>query len=760
MKTYSIHHIRSATLLGASILAIAPLGAQAWAADQQDQAATQQLQEIVVTAQHRSENLQKAALAVSVVSGDQLVARGVTNPDTLSRLVPSLVVQPTGGSGMNFYVRGVGGQGANPVNENTVAFAVDGVFIGRPSGVTGNFYDLERVEVLKGPQGTLYGRNATGGAINLVSAKPVLGANSGNMTFEYGNYNALKVAGAFNLSLGDKAALRIAGQTVSHDGYLSQGYDDENGKALRAQLLWRPSGRISALFSGDYFNQDGRGPGSVLAADPRLPNAPAPSARISGADPISVAALTAAFPTQLGNGTVQPPPLDGYNKGNTWGLSAKVDVELGLGTLTIIPAHRDSQPNFVGGRPGFYGYQAEINRQNSVEARLASHAGQPLTYVLGFYFFDQMQTSQSLFKQGTTQQTQTLWSNGTTSYAGFGQLTYAITPALRLVGGLRYTSESKDENVQQRNPTAASPNPAYQTYLGNETFTRLTWKAGFEFDAGPRNLIYGNVATGFKAGGISPATVNANYTPESLTAYTLGTKNRFFDNRLQVNLEAYYWDYRNQQVAALSPVQTSSGAYITAQQILNVGHARMFGLDAELQFKATARDLFNAIISYNNSKYQSFTYSVATANGAAPITGCAYSANSAVTLTAPAKSYVIDCTGMPGINAPKWSVNLGYEHTFPLPGDYALVASIQTAYQTGRYLSIDYLQTEYQSAATTSDASLTLQAPGKRWSLTGWVNNLEDAVIMNQAFNRPIINVVYTGLRPPRTFGVRANFRF
>lgn len=178
-----------------------------------------ELAEIVVTAQQRGENLQKAALAISVVTGEELLKSGIISVDTLQRSVPALQVA-NGSTGNFIFIRGVGSFSISPTSDPAVAFNYDGVYVGRSGSTTGAFYDLERVELLKGPQGTLYGRNATAGAINILPAQPKIGEFSGYGSAGYGNYNSYNVEGAVNVAAGDNAALRFSGIYSGHDGYL------------------------------------------------------------------------------------------------------------------------------------------------------------------------------------------------------------------------------------------------------------------------------------------------------------------------------------------------------------------------------------------------------------------------------------------------------------------------------------------------------------------------------------------------------------
>lgn len=262
---------------------------QAQAQDAANEAEEAGSGEIVVTAQKRAENLQDVPMAVSAISGENLSKAGVNDVTGLTNLVPSLVVQPATGSMTAFYIRGVGTLVGNSFSESPIAFNFNQIYVARPSGLLGTFYDLERVEVLKGPQGTLYGRNATGGAVNVIPKRPQLGQYGGEVHLDYGNYNAIRAEAAVNLPLGENAAFRLAGKVADRDGYLSDGYDDENGQALRGSFRWE-QGAVSAIIVADYFNQGGKGNGSVLVPSSFAPNAPAVDLRIGAADPRSTSA--------------------------------------------------------------------------------------------------------------------------------------------------------------------------------------------------------------------------------------------------------------------------------------------------------------------------------------------------------------------------------------------------------------------------------------------------------------------------------------
>lgn len=741
------------------------------------------LADIVVTAQRREESLQRTALAVSAVDAQQLSNAGVSDVTQLTKLVPSLIVQPATGTSVGFYLRGVGALVGNAFTENPVAFNFNQIYIARPAGLLGTFYDLERVEVLKGPQGTLYGRNATGGAINVIPKRPELGRNSGSIEMELGNYDLVRGQAALNVALGDAAALRVAGRLSRRDGYLSDGYDDESGEAARASLLLKPGDTFSVALVADYFHQGGNGPGSVLVPSPLVPGAPDIDRRIGSADPISTAALYAGIlasalppPAKADSPTlpgVLRPKRDGFVDSEFWGVSANIDADLGFATLTAIPGYRDSRPNYLTYNGGYYGRVIEVAKQKSLEVRLSSNGDGPLKYVLGGYYFDEDQSSFNHFVQGTVLSTKFAVDLNNRSAALFGQATYELAPGFRALGGIRYSKERKKQAtaLTQTGIFAGTPVDPFNNTVppvrvgGKLSFEKVTWKAGIEWDAGPRNLIYANVATGFKSGGFFVAALDNTFNPENITAYTIGSKNRFMNNRLQLNLEAFYWDYKDQQINYIGPVRNlnAAGQVVVGSALTttNAGASRIYGAEAELSFQITPDDLFTANLQYLNAKYTNFTYLAASASPTPPRTACGTRATNVpgYVLPAPGTTFLVDCSGRPQINTPKWSLNLGYERSFALTATLELLLGARTRIESGRYLSPEYLPEERQGGYMMSDLFVQLKSE-RSWSLTAYVNNVENKSVYAGASLRPVFPVVFNILRPPRTYGLRAAIEF
>ncbi|MET0246877.1 MAG: TonB-dependent receptor [Sphingomonas sp.] len=729
--------------------------------------------DIVVTAQRRSESLQRAAVAVSAVTGDDLAQSGITETVNLGKLVPSLVVQPTGGT-TSFFLRGVGTNSQNSFSENAVAYNFNGVYVGRPTAPAGAFYDLERVEVVKGPQGTLYGRNATGGAINVLPKRPELGRFSGEGLLEYGNYDSKKGFLALNVPIGDIMALRVAGQIVDRDGYISDGYDDDKGEAVRASLLIQPSELWSMTLVADYYNQHGKGAGAVL-----LPNAafavPPLEDRVSISDPRAQAAIrgyaaTLFAPPFCGgqggfvtSGCVSLAGTDGFLDNKFYGVSATVVGDLGFGTLTVIPAWRRSDVKFRTYLPGFAGDFVDLAEQTSVEVRLASKESQRLRYVVGAFYYGENQATENFFRQGNISTTRFTPRLNTESIAAFGQLTFDLSDAFRLVAGGRYTREDKKQLTSTASGGLPGPiePPLSAPFTGSLSFEKFTWKAGIELDAGPASLIYANVATGFKSGGFFVAQPpNNTFEPESLTAYTVGSKNRFLDNKLQVNIEAFYWDYRDQQITYVGGVPTGNGLFGQGSITVNAGKSRIYGAEFEARFAPTRNDLFNLNVQFLDGKYGSLTTANFSPTGAPVTTGCVTTgsrlANPGVN---GARFYDIDCSGKPTVNSPRWALNLGYERTFELTGDLSLIAGARGNIESSRYLDANYREDQKQDGFAVADAFLTLESQGG-WSLTGFINNITDEEILARAGTRPILDFPVGTLRPPRTYGARLGFKF
>ena len=724
------------------------------------------LEEIVVTAQRREESLQRAAIAVSAVTGNTLTQQSITQATDISRLVPALQIAPASAL-TQIYLRGVGTFGANAFAEQGVAFNLDGIYLSRPAAPAALFYDLERLEVLKGPQGTLYGRNATGGAINLITTKPKIGETSGFVTGEYGNFNAFKSSGAINVPVSDIAAFRLSGQYVNRDGFYNDGYDDEETAAVRGQFRLDAGDKFDMNIMVDYGHVGGKGSGGTFV--PLL----AGKRRLGPSDPAVIAAYVSKAPT---------PPVpqvrardDGYQDNSYYGAVLTANVDLGFAKLTVIPAWRKTDLDFVGYASSFLIDVTEVSDQLSLEARLANQSDK-LKWVLGAYYFTEDTTANQRYDQGSNG-TRILSDLQTRSYAVFGEATYSVSDRFRLTGGLRYTSDNKQQVTEAHTlPFVGFVPPAFPNFtpiildlrtdaLSDVNFNKSTWKAGIEFDAADRSLLYATVATGFKSGILYSALGNNFSAPERMTAYTIGSKNRFLDNTLQLNVEAFYWDYKDQQISHLAPVQvaTTPGGPIFGPvfKTENAGSATIYGVETELLWQPSPADLLSINLQYLHTKYDDLRYQAYSVTGPAPVIGCAVSPTTLLGASPTARVYDVNCSGQPLVNAPKWVVNAGYDHTFDLGEKGKLVAGIDTRIETSRFLSIDFLDVSSQGSYMMSNARLTYETASGKMSITAFVNNLENELVFSNSLQSPAkAGVFYSQIRPPRTYGVRFGFKF
>ena len=759
---------------------------------------SQGLGDIVVTAQRQSENSQRAALPLNVLEGGALRAAGITQVDRLGTLAPALAIEPTN-TGTLIFVRGVGNFTLTANSDPAIAFNYDGVYVGRPTSTTGVFYDLDRVEVLKGPQGILYGRNATAGAINVLPAQPKLGELSGYGSVAYGNYNTVQSEGAVNLPMGDNGAARISFSRSSHDGYLSDGTSDENTWAGRVQLKAKLTPDLTVRVSGDYARNSGAGTGiDYVGVYGGSPNNFIPSNIPAGTGitaPSSQAFYTGLTFAPLGNHL--PPLPDQFQRNKFYGANAEIDYQTGIGTFTVIPAWRNARLNYLADAGAIPYYDREDDVQYSVEARFAGKRIGPVDYQVGGYYFnedihDQVEVNNSNL---TTHQLQVF---RTESYAGFGRLTFHVSDRLRLVGGARYTHDAKEFSndrvsaiivctvfVAGRPSCPLAPvTPLFngdpstlgfplapndhgvRPIFANGVYTgaisirsnanvdklplnnqKVTYRAGVEFDIAPRSLLYASFETGYRSGGFSDAIGYESYQPETITAYTIGMKNRFLGNRVQLNVEGFLWNYKNQQVTHVGPDTSGQTSYFTQ----NIGSSRIEGAEIDGKVLVTPTTLVGGDLQYLHTRQRDFSY--VQAAGTPPYVGCPTSGGSATT------PYAINCSGLPSYNSPKWTLNLSGQKTVEL-SPYKFVFTVDSQYRTSRYIGFAYLVQQHVGATWTTNAQIQFGPDSEKWTIAGFVRNIENDRIPVYSQQGGTNGILVETTSAPRTYGVRVSAKF
>lgn len=767
-------------LTNAVILAAGLAAASSAAHGQQQMASSDQstgsLADIIVTAERRSSDVQKTALSISAVSADQLTDAGVIDAKNLTAAIPVLSVVEAQGPYPQFGMRGIYARASNAYSDPAIIMSVDGVVLAHPNGTHGIFYDLERVEVLKGPQGTLYGRNATGGVINVISQKPrhELG---GFASFELGTYDLFQITGAVNLPVTDTLALRAAGQRVRRDGFFSDGTSDDHVDAVRISALWEPNPDVSLLMRTDRSHVGGKGPGATLISNTNNTAFPY-GAWTSAAD--VPCAFTCAPPAGVGSPHALPrrPFID-----NTYiGVSAELNWTTPIGAFTILPAYRAGDVHFLGNTNLFFALQREDWKQRSIEARLASSENNRLRYIAGLYYLKDEVTAQQNYANPNNAApinptrsvvSHQLFHQKAETIGFFGQITFSLVDTLRLVGGLRYTKDEKRVNATRFNvpyfdpdvyrdspyencnnvvgtvptclvgpPFSTIPVPGGSSKLA---YNSTNWKIGVEFDAGPASLIYANVATGYRAGGFFYGTTAAGstYNPERVVAYVIGSKNRFLGNLIQVNIEGFYYKYNGAQINQVIVV----GGVPTAV-VRNAGNSNTKGFEGDIRFKVTDHTLAHFEAQWINAKYNKLSYLAATL----PRSGC--------TITPQSGQFSVNCNGKTPLFAPAWTISGGVQQTFPLANGASLVASADARYFSKQNTDFSFLPITRAPSSMIVDASLTYKAKTEDWSLGAWVSNLTDEVVPSAVQIGLPSTPFGTTLAPPRTYGLRLQFQF
>ena len=559
-KSYKI-----ALLMGAMVGAIGANAAQAQdAPEAADQGSV--VGEVIVTAQKRNERLQDVPVAVSVASADQLEALNVSNVIDLRVAAPSLNSNPSNGQYLANSIRGVGSFGYGAGVESPVSLYIDGVYQAFPFVYSTQLNNIASVEVLKGPQGTLFGRNATGGLINIATRTPT-DDFTGRFSASYGNYDtwegAAYIAGGIAPNLAADIAIYAKAQG---DGFGTNRFNGEDvyrtdyNYTLRSKVVWTPSEDTTATLIGTYFDFEGT-PGATHAWPGKIR-----SAAYGGGTEVDLK-FDANVNRQL------------YKAGEGAGISLKVEHDFGNVTFSSISAYQrsffhlfqdlDWTANPIQGL--LYEQRDDAYSQ---ELQLSSKGDSRLQWVAGLFYFDSRSKAPTTIINGPTEALNLNFDDtvGAKSAAAYAQGTYEIAPETHLTLGGRYTTEKRTEK-DPVNDLRAFGLPLLIGPDQKSTVHRFNYRVSLDHRFSEALLGYASISTGFKSGGfnaVAPAT--PGYGPEKLTAYEVGFKSDLFDRRLRLNLAGYYYDYSGIQVQGLD---------ITAIYVFNGSNAKIYGIDAD-----------------------------------------------------------------------------------------------------------------------------------------------------------------------------------
>jgi iron complex outermembrane receptor protein len=686
------------------------------------------LNEIVVTAQRRSENVQATPLAITAITGDMLEQHFVQQPSDLQFAVPNVSVGSQFGVN-RIFIRGIGLTSEALGADGSTAFYVNGIVIARPSAQISSFYDVDRIEILRGPQGTLYGRNATAGLVDVITRQPTA-APSGYLNASFGNYNQINIEGAASgaLDSSEKLLGRIAFQETRRDGFgrnLTTGdqIDDAKQTAIRATFKYLLADNANVVLTGDYSNDDSTNVIHVFGPATDVP-------------------LTGVLLGGNNSGLSRDVYNDGPNKFSrrNRGVSAEINADFGNISFKSLTAYRNftrADAGDIDGTDIFLANlaQTEGSRQWSQEFQL-NYERDGLTAVGGAYFFHESEYGQILTTLNIpvfdvvcfgdpTCRFEEVGNVKTDAYAGFAQISYELLPRLKVTGGLRYSSERKQADGTLHAFTASVPT------LGRKTWPSTTPKFGVDYTFSDRTLLYASATKGFRAGVFNIGTLNPPINPETIWAYEAGVKTRLLDNRLQLNASVFDYNYSNLQVGRVVD---------TIPVIDNAASARNRGLELELLAAVSNSFTVNASFSYLDAKFTDYT----TVDSSRPELG---------TLNLAGNS-------LPG--APKASGTAGFEYKRSVPNGGGLALRGDILWRTKTYFTEFNVSPTSQPGYTKINASLDYTTPSHRWDITLFVKNLTNrTVISAESIGATPLGFPRVGfLDDPRTYGIRFGFNF
>ncbi len=686
----------------------------------------QQIEIILVTAQKRPEDVQKTPLAITSVSGEDIAEQGIRNARDLNGLIPNVVVN-TNGTATEFTIRGITSTNNTEVGNPAVGFHLDGVYLARPDAAGLALFDIERVEVLRGPQGTLYGRNATAGAINVITNKPK-NKLEGSVMVGVGNYNSKRTEAMINAPFSDVFAIRAALAIEKHDGYMNsknplvgadKNTDDANTFAARIHALYKPNKDFSILLTADSMNAGGYGYGTT-----KLP-----------------LASTSGDAGRVVQASQQANTDNDYR-----GYSAEANWTFGPATLTYLGSRREStrnEANYSAGNTARTQFNSSPS-QTSHELRLASAGGSALMWVVGAYTFEEtnnitligslisspalpptLRVNQSFFQPDVRAKANAL----------FGQSTFAFTDKLNFTAGLRSTRDTTSRvGLSTQTITLTNQTPVAPTTrtINNASVSssKVNWRLGVDYSMDKSTLFYASAATGYKAGsffdGVKTATFDNTFKPENVTTYELGLKMRGFDGTLQTNVALFKSDYKDLQVSFRGLVPGSISVVTVTQ---NAAKAGITGAELESRWLSPI-GRFDLSLALLDAKYDSYN--------------------------PPNANPPVNFTGNRLIKSPRVSGNLAYQYSWYLLGG-DITARVSSFYSAKYYHRPDNLELASQPSYTRTDVALTYTADKDVWYVQAYGKNLENRNVIAGIGGLLAPNAF---LAPPRTFGARVGMKF
>ena len=763
--------------------------------------AGQMIEEVIVTAQKRSESLQDVPFTVTAINNADLRRMGVSDLRDISAAASNVSIT-NDKTGIQIAIRGVTN------NENvppSTALHADGIYSGIPQSGMLAFLDVERVEVLKGPQGTLYGRNSTAGAINVISKRPNLTEIEGRVDAVAGDYGLFRTEGGINVPIVEgQLAVRLSGLYEDREGYIehdgfgvpTEDSDNRDNKAFKARLLWTPTERVSWLLGAETGSQEGPGPrmildfahmipfqeqvGKLIQAGEAagLPNLGflhpqnyynllpqdiqariASDVRFSPVSPVNTLLLATPPP----NGGGFPPPIDpsqfvssaaaypfpiGGLPAERWAYDidstsdaylSDLRIDFDAFELNFLAGYRDFAEMYLGSG-GSWGVNllGDFDYKDTEQSyELRVSGGDRLYWQAGLYYYE-LESEEERVILGE------LYFIDEQSLGLFGTSTFELSDSLRLTAGVRY---SEDEIDGAEYSTATPEAPPIESAVD---FQNWSGRLSLDWDVSAESMLYATVSSGYKTGGVNfGSTQNPRFDEETVITYEVGSKSTLLDGALQLNGSVFFNDYSDLQndglVAELEldengqPRSDSAGNLVAAtiQVVDNVSDVEMYGAEVEWIWQATPALRVDGAFAMLETEIQKGTIADESLTGAAAVQ--------------------VDVSGNKMRKAPDSSFRLGVEHTFRFPwGD--LVPRLDFYWEDDVHHDLINREYDLQESWTRTDVGITYHSTDDKLLVQLWARNLEDDDI--RANIRQTVVGALSSIMPPRTYGVRVGYQF
>ncbi len=688
------------------------------------------IEEIIVTAEKRETSAQETPIALTAYDAEQLQLRGINDITDLQWSVPSLVISPNSQSPVTYaYIRGIGSDQLVAGFDPGVSYHLDGVYVGQPSSMPGDMWDMQRVEVLRGPQGTLYGRNTTGGSINVITADPTQDFEMfGDVTA--GNYDDVRERLVVSGALADDVSARLAVVNESNDGYqdnkTGHNGDVTDYTSVRGKLRFDLSENANLVLTAQNFQNSGN-----QSQRRREPFAPAVFPLPPPIGPVTVDIFTGAVPNPKNVREVAKDYREYLNLDNDF-LGARLtwDFDAGfLGPVTLVTntgyitndwfqsADIDQSSNPV----QFQRWTMNTD-QLTQEIRLVSAGKGPWEWILGGFYFNENLSSDYFFQDSTPLFGFDFFNGGklkTTSSAVFGQIGYDMRenglPFKVVVGG-RYTSDEKEINEYQR-IAAFGVNLAR---TDQQQWDEGTGKVEFDWFITDDVFSYVNLSHGYKGGGYSLGQFDT-YDPEKVDSAEVGLKSQFWSNRAQVNIAAFYNDYKDLQVNFLQATSFTTD---------NAADATIKGVELETLLLPFDQFSFGLNLTWLNAQFDKYQFTP-----------------------------TISLDGDTLNRAPEYTVSTFAQYDYSLGANGTITARAQYYWQDDVYYRVQNIDRHREGAFFTADARLMWTSADDEWTIDAFVQNLTDEDnLRNMTVNDGLASgtpTTFDSYYPPRTYGVR-----